>query len=88
MYRYRFYFKDGTSEISNCKAKNPTSLFYDFDGLMDYDEYYSLTSENTNIKRTLELAFECYKKLYEKEYYRIEIINDETLEIIDFIEEK
>lgn len=88
MYRYKIYFKDSTSKISNCRAKKPTSLFHDFDGLIDYNEYYSLTSENTSIKKTLELAFKCYKKLYKKEYYRIEIINDETMELIDFIEEK
>ena len=37
-------------------------------------------------KEVLEVAFELYKKVYKKEYYRIEIINDKTKEVVDYIE--
>lgn len=66
MYRYKIYFKDGTNKISTCRTKKPTSLFQDFDELIDYNEYYSIISKNTSIKKSLELAFKCYKKLYKK----------------------
>jgi hypothetical protein len=54
---------------------------------MDWDEYYKLYDLNLNTKEVLKLAFKVYKNLYKKEYYRIEIINDKTNEIIDYIEE-
>ena len=37
-------------------------------------------------KKELELAFKVYKNLYKKEYYRIEIIDDETSEVVDYVE--
>ena len=86
-YRFKIYFKDGTVDLCGGKGKTPTCLYNDFDGLMDWDEFYKLDEKNMTTKKELELAFEVYKKLYKKEYYRIEIINDETNEVIDYIEE-
>lgn len=85
-YRFKIYFKDGTFDLSGMRGKDPEGLYNDFDGLMDWDEFYKLNKNNMTIKKTLKLAFEVYKNLYDKEYYRIEIINDETDEIIDYIE--
>ena len=85
-YRFKIYFKDGTVKISGAKSKTAEGLYFDFDGLMDWDEFYKLDEKNMTTKKELELAFEVYKNLYKKEYYRIEIINDETNEIIDYIE--
>lgn len=86
MYRFKFYFKDGSTKIGSCWSRTSTGLFHDFDGLMDWDEYDSLSEKGMTTKKELKTAMECYKKLYKKEYYRIEIINDETNEVIDFID--
>lgn len=85
-YRFKIYFKDGTTDLPSGKGKRPTILYNDFDGLMDWDEFENLNENNITTQQELELAFKLYKKLYKKEYYRIEIINDETNEVIDFID--
>ena len=86
-YRFKIYFKDGTSKLNAGKGVRPTCLYNDFDGLMDWDEFNNLNEKDMTTKKELELAFKVYKNLYKKEYYRIEIINDKTNEIIDYIEE-
>ena len=53
---------------------------------MDWDEFENLNENNITTQQELELAFKLYKNLYKKEYYRIEIINEETNEVIDYIE--
>ncbi len=87
LYRFKIYFKDGTSSISNIGVKKPKELYNDFDGLMDWDEFENLQKKDLTTKQILKLAFKVYKESYKKEYYKIEIINDNTNEIIDFIEE-
>ena len=86
-YRFKIYFKDGTSKIGGAKSNTAEGLYFDFDGLMNWDDYYKLDDMNLSTGEVLKLAFEVYKNLYKKEYYRIEIINDVTNEIIDYIEE-
>ena len=54
---------------------------------MDWDEYYELYDKNLTTKDVLKLALKCYKDSFKKDFKRIEIINDETNEIIDYIEE-
>ena len=85
-YRFKMYFKDGTTKLGGAKSKDAEGLYFDFDGLMDWDDYYKLYEMNLSTKEVLELAFELYKKVYKKEYYRIEIINDKTNEFVDYIE--
>lgn len=87
-YRFKIYFTDGTIELTGGRGKTPTSLYNDFDGLMDWDEFDSLEEKDMTTQRVLDMAFELYKRLYNKEYYRIEIINDKTEEVIDFIDKK
>ena len=86
-YRFKIYFKDGTTDFCGGKGKTPTCLYNDFDGLMDWDDFNNLNEKDMTTKKELELAFKVYKNLYKKEYYRIEIINDKANEIIDYIEE-
>ena len=86
-YRFKIYFKDGTTDFCGGKGKTPTCLYNDFDGLMDWDDFNNLNEKDMTTEKELELAFKVYKNLYKKEYYRIEIINDKTNEIIDYIEE-
>ncbi len=86
-YRYRYFYKDGTDEISECWGKTPTSMYNNFDGLMDWDEFNSLSEKNLTTKDILKLAMKVYKGFL-KDFYRIEIINDETNEIVDYIDER
>ncbi len=86
MYRYKYYYKDGTEEISECWGKTPTSMYNDFDGLMDWDDFYALEEKDMTTKKILEMAMVLYKGFL-KDFYRIEIINDETNEVVDYIEE-
>lgn len=85
-YRFKIYFNDGTVDLSGGKGKTPTCLYNDFDGLMCWDELANLSEKDMTTKKELELAFKVYKNLYKKEYYRIEIIDDETSEVVDYIE--
>ena len=34
-YRFKYYYKDGTIEKSNCRGNTSESLYNDFDGLME-----------------------------------------------------
>lgn len=86
MYRFKYYYKDGTSELSGAGGQRPEMMFYDFDGLMDLDEYESLSEKNLSTHEILELAMEVYKGFL-KDFYRIEIVNDETNEVVDYIDD-
>lgn len=87
-YRFKIYFNDGTVVLGGARSKNAEGLYFDFDGLMDWDDYYKLDEMNLSTKEVLELAFKVYKNLYKKEYYRIEIINDKTNEVVDYIQDE
>lgn len=52
---------------------------------MDWDEYYDLGKKNLSTHDVLKLASEVYKGFIPK-FYKIEIINDITKEVIDYIE--
>lgn len=85
-YRFKYIYKDGTSEISGAKSGKPEGLFFDFDGLMNWDEYYELYDKNLTTKEVLKLALKYYEDYFKKDFKRIEIINDETNKVIDYIE--
>ena len=51
---------------------------------MDLKEYEKLIEEKTSTKEILQIALKIFNK--NNKYSRIEIINEETGEIIDFIE--
>ena len=87
MYQFKFYYEDGTSEYVGGKGKDPALLYNDFDGLLEWDEFYKLRSKNITTKEILTMAKSLYKDL-QKDYYRIEIVNIETNEIVDFIEKR
>ena len=85
MYRFKYYYKDGTSELSGVWSKTPERLFNDFDGLMDWEEFNNLYEKDMTARKVLELAMQVYKGSL-KDFYRIEIFNDETNEVVDYIE--
>lgn len=86
MFSFKIYFNDGTVDYCGGRGNTPLSLYNDFDGLMDWDEFNSLSDDNMTVKKVLELAMKCYKNLYEKIYYKIEIVNLDNNEVIDYIE--
>ena len=86
-YRFRYFYKDGTNEISNSKGEMATLLYNDFDGLMDWNEFNNLKEKDMTTKKILEMAMKVYKNFL-KDYYRIEIINDEMDEVVDYIDER
>ena len=86
-YRFKFYYNDGTSGLSGGYATRPTALYFDFDGLLDWDEFDSLSEKNMTTKKLLKLAVRAYKG-FEPDFHRIEIINDKTNEIVDYIDLK
>lgn len=86
VYCFKFYFNDGTNEICGGKASKPEYLYNDFDGLMSWEEFDKLSENKPDIKETLKLAMTLYKKIL-KDFYRVEIINIKTNEVIDYIEE-
>ncbi len=85
MYRFKFYYKDGTNVLSGGHAVRPTALYNDFDGLLDWDEFDKLSEKNMTTKKILELAVRAYKGFI-PEFYRIEIIDDTSNNVIDYID--
>ena len=85
LYRFKYYYKDGTTEISGCYGTKPELMYNDFDGLLDWDEFDSLSEKNMTTKKVLELAVKAYKGFL-PDFYRIEIINDKTNKVIDYID--
>ncbi len=87
VYRFKYYFCDGKTKTSSIATSKPEELYNDFDGLMDWDEYYDLSKKNLSTHDVLKLAGKVYKGFIPK-FYKIEIINDKTKEVIDYIEVK
>lgn len=85
VYRFKYYFYDGKTKTSSIATSKPEELYNDFDGLMDWDEYYDLGKKNLSTHDVLKLATKVYKEFIPK-FYKIEIINDKTKEVIDYIE--
>ena len=88
MYQFKFYYKDGTTKYVGGKGIRPTTLYNDFDGLLDWDDLYKLREEDMTTEKILTMAFDLYKTFLKKDYYRIEIVNLETNTIVDYIEKK
>ena len=86
MYKFKFYYKDGTTDFNSTGTTTPEELYIDFDGLIDWDEYYSFAKLKPSSHEVLEVATRAYKGFL-KDFNRIEIINEETGKIIDYIEE-
>lgn len=87
MYRFKFYYKDGTNGLRGGRAVRPTALYNDFDGLIDWEEYENLSEKDMTTKKILELAVRAYKKLIPA-FNRIEIIDDTSNKVIDYIDVK
>lgn len=88
LYKFKFYYEDGTIEKSRGRATKPEALYNDFDGLMDWLEFDKLNDENMDsTKKVLDLASKIYKK-NKKGLSRIEIVEEATDRVIDSIDVK
>ena len=87
MYRFKYYYSDGTDEISSINTKIPGELYNDFDGLIDWDEFYAFDEKKVTTQEILETAVRAYKDFL-PDFHRIEIINDENNEVVDYIDVK
>ncbi len=85
IYSFKYYYNDGTSEVSDVKATRPEELYNDFDGLIDWDELYSFDDRTVTTKEVLQTAVRAYKGFL-PDFYRIEIINSKTNEVVDYID--
>ena len=85
IYSFKYYYNDGTSEVSNVKTEKPEELYNDFDGLIDWDEFDSFIGREVTTKEILETAVRAYKGFL-PDFYRIEIINSKTNEVVDYID--
>lgn|SRR5574344_1702060 len=81
VYHFKFYYEDGKEHISTVACANPEDLYIDFDGFLDWDDYYDLKNKNLSTGDILHMAIKFYKNAK-----RIEIINVKTNEIVDYIE--
>ena len=77
VYRYRFWYKNDNIKLSDARSSSPNNLWFDFEGLMFSEEYDKLFDTDDIIM----------KIAVKKDYSKIEIINDETNEVIDYIDE-
>lgn len=84
-YKFKFYYNDSSTDTTSASTDKPEKLYLDFDGLMDWDEYYALDEKDLSTREVLELASKVYKGFL-PDFHRIEIINYKTNEIIDYID--
>ncbi|MBQ9790101.1 MAG: hypothetical protein IJW24_00715 [Clostridia bacterium] len=83
-YRFKIYCSDGTSKFIGGRGATPESLKYDFDGMVSWDEYERISDDETmGTAEILNLAKTLYSKKHS--FSRIEIVNTETGEVVDFI---
>ena len=81
MHKYKFYFKDGSIKYSFNKEK-----IFSFNEIIDWDKYDEISKKNMDLHQILKYTYKTYKNIYDKEYYKIEIIDDNN-EVIDSYEE-
>lgn len=85
IYRFKYYYNNGTNDTSSMATPTPEDLWSDFDGLIDWDEYDNFFGRNVTTREVLETAVRAYKDFL-PDFYRIEIINDKTKEVVDYID--
>ncbi len=85
-YTFKYIYKNGQSKVSRAKASTPENLRYDFDEQLDWNEYDKFVDSFRTTKEILDIAKKVNKN--KEQLCRIEIINIDTNEVIDFIELK
>lgn len=85
MYSFKVYYVDGSSEVLNGFSPDPKGLYNILDGFLSLDEIYELDEKELTNKQVLEIGIRACKS-HLKEFNRLEIINIDTLEVIDGID--
>ena len=86
-YKFKKYYEDGTIECNGGRASKPEYLYGEFDGMVTWEEYDKIATSNLTTNELLKIALKVFSKT-SKTIKKIEIINIETNEIIDYIENK
>ncbi len=88
VYQFKRYYKDGTVELAGGKASKPEYLYGDLDGVVSWEEYDKISTSNLTTQELLKIAISGFNKFSKptNPIIRMEIVNIETDEVIDFIE--
>lgn len=84
-YKFKKYYEDGTIECNGGRASKPEYLYADFDGMVAWEEYDNIATSNLSIKELLKISLKLFSK-NSKRIKRVEIVNIENNEIVDYIE--
>lgn len=87
-YKFKKYYKDGTISLNGGSASKPEYMYCEFDGVVSWDEYDKIATSNLSTHEILQIAIKGFNKFTKAEnpIIRMEIVNIQTNEIIDFIE--
>jgi len=81
-FSFKAYYKDGTNKILGGKANIPENLKYDFDGLLSWEEYNKICSNQLSAKEVVDLAKKLYNVKCDNSIVNMEIINISTGEVV------
>ena len=89
LYKFKRYYKDGTVELSGGKASKPEYLYGDLDGVVSWEEYDKIATSNLSTAELLKIAIKGFNRFSNSlnPIVRMEIVNIDTDEVIDFVEE-
>ena len=82
-YRFKIYYKDGSSEVVGGKANAPENLKYDFDCMISWEEYDRIiNNQNLTAQDVVNLAKKIRNRISNDQIVKCEIINILTNEVI------
>lgn len=86
IYAFKFFYDDGSIELAGGRSSKPEFLYGSLDGLVSWNEYDKIATSNLSVHELLTYAAGVFKNKWKKSFYRIEIVNTETNEVIDFVD--
>ena len=84
VYSLKIIYNSGDSKVLGGRAAEPQYLYAVFDGMIDEQEYQSISASHPSSSEVLIHASRIFKSRF-KDLARIEIINIKTNTIVDFI---
>lgn len=85
VYSFKIFYNNGENRVLGGRASKPEFLYGEFDGMVSWEEYDKIAASKMTVKELLACASKVFKNTF-KNINRIEIINIENNEIIDFID--